>query len=75
MAKLYREDLMIWKAPGAPRWYLLEREPFDKEGVKKGVHRFGTVGTDAIFASAEEAREELSRWPSREEEGADAHAG
>lgn len=75
MAKLYREDLIIWKAPGAPRWYLLEREPFEKEGVKKGVHRFGTVGTDAVFASAEEAREELARWPSREEEAAGTPAG
>lgn len=73
--KLYREDLMIWKAPDEDRWYIIEREPFEKEGIKKGVFCYGTAGKVAQFASLAAAEAELARWPSRAGEGGEAGTG
>lgn len=70
MAKLYREDIVIWTPPGGNKYYLLEREAFEKEKVKKSIHRFGQAGVDAVFPRRELAEAELLKFPSRAEEEA-----
>ncbi|MDF2628994.1 MAG: hypothetical protein K0R39_2825 [Symbiobacteriaceae bacterium] len=67
--KLTQKDIMIWKmeqANGMKSYYLLEKEPFETEGVKKAVHRVGTTG-DAVFRYRDQAEQELAKFPSGED--------
>jgi hypothetical protein len=73
-AQLTQKDLMIWTMNhpnGTKTYYLIEREPFEKEGVKKAVHRIGSTG-DAVFKYRDQAEAELAKWPLPEEESAPA---
>lgn len=72
MAKLYREDLMIWKPEGGNKWYIIEREAAVKEGVRKAVFRVDNPWAVAEFQYREDAEKALLMWPSREEEAAQA---
>jgi hypothetical protein len=70
-AKLTQADLMIWTMNhpnGTKTYYLIEREPFEKEGLKKAVHRIGTTGADAVFKYLDQAEAELAKWPAPEVE-------
>jgi|GEM_PF-2110492 len=63
--KLTQSDLMIWTMNhpnGTKFYYLIEKEPFEKEGVKKAVHRTGSTG-DAVFRFRDQAEAELAKWP------------
>lgn len=69
-AKLTQADLMIWTMNhpnGTKTYYLIEREPFEKEGLKKAVHRTGSSG-DAVFKFRDQAEAELAKWPEPEVE-------
>ncbi|HLO04350.1 MAG TPA: hypothetical protein VK191_14655 [Symbiobacteriaceae bacterium] len=69
-AKLTQADLMIWTMThpnGTKTFYLLEREPFETEGLKKAVHRTGSSG-DAVFKFLHLAEAELAKWPAPEVE-------
>lgn len=66
MARLHREDLIIWSPPAGGVYYLLERAALEKEGVKKCVHRAGT-SADAVFPYRELAEAELMKFPTRAE--------
>ena len=69
-AKLTQADLMIWTMThpnGTKTYYLLEREPFESEGLKKAVHRVGSTG-DAVFKFLHLAEAELAKWPEPEVE-------
>lgn len=70
MAKLYREDIVIWSPPGARQYYLLERAALEKEQVKKSIHRAGLTAADAVFPRRELAEAALQKFPSRAEEAA-----
>ncbi|HWI51916.1 MAG TPA: hypothetical protein VNT01_07230 [Symbiobacteriaceae bacterium] len=64
--KLTQQDIMIWTlehSNGTKFYYLLEKEPFEKEGMKKAVHRVGTTG-DAVFRYRDQAQAELAKFPS-----------
>lgn len=68
--KLTQQDLMIWVMDhpnGTKYYYVIEREPFEKEGLKKAVHRAGTTG-DAFFRYRDQAEAELAKFPPGEEE-------
>lgn len=70
--KLTQQDIMIWtmeQPNGTKCYYLLEKEPFEKEGVKKAVHRVGTFG-DAVFRYRDQAEQELAKFPVGEAEEA-----
>ncbi|HWI60688.1 MAG TPA: hypothetical protein VNT75_02485 [Symbiobacteriaceae bacterium] len=70
--KLTQKDLMIWTlehANGTKSYYLLEKEPFEKEGVKKAVHRLGSTG-DAVFRYRDQAEQELAKFPAGDAEEA-----
>lgn len=69
--KLTQKDLMIWVMDrnGVKSYYLIEKEPFEKEGIKKAVHRIGGFG-DAVFRYRDQAEAELAKWPPGEEEPA-----
>lgn len=67
--KLTQQDLMIWvmnHPNGTKYYYLIEKEPFEKEGVKKAVHRVGSTG-DAVFRYRDQAEAELAKFPPGEE--------
>ena len=73
MAKggLTQADLMIWvmEHPNGIRfYYLIEREPYEREGLKKAVHRFGSTG-DAVFRHRDQAEAELAKFPPGEADG------
>lgn len=75
-AKLTQADLMIWTMThpnGTKTFYLLEREPFEKEGLKKAVHRIDSTG-DAVFKFLHLAEAELAKWPAPEPEEAPVEA-
>ncbi len=62
---LTQKDLMIWTMThpnGIKTYYVIEKDPFFKEGVKKAVHRTGTTG-DAVFAYRDQAEAELKKFP------------
>lgn len=62
---LTQKDLMIWTMAhpnGIKTYYVIEKEPFRKEGLKKAVHRTGTTG-DAVFAYRDQAEAELNKFP------------
>jgi len=66
---LTQKDLTILKmayAGGTSMYYLIEKEPFEKEGLKKAVHRFGTMA-DAVFRYRDQAEAELAKFPTGEE--------
>lgn len=70
--KLTQKDIMIWtmRHPnGTLTYYLIEKEPFEKEGVKKSLHRIGSTG-DAVFRYREDAQAELAKYPSPDAEEA-----
>lgn len=74
MAKgtLTQQDLMIWVMDhpnGTKYYYVIEKEPFEKEGLKKAVHRVGTTG-DAVFRYRDQAEAELAKFPPGEEPAA-----
>lgn len=74
--KLTQQDLMIWvinHPNGTKHYYVIEKEPFEKEGVKRAVHRVGTTG-DAVFAYRDRAEAELAKFPAGETEEAEAPA-
>lgn len=63
---------MVWTMEhpnGTKHFYLIEKEPFAKEGIKKAVHRLGTTG-DAVFRYRDQALEELAKYPPGEAEEA-----
>ncbi len=67
---LTQKDLMIWTMHhpnGTKTYYIIEKEPFEKEGIKKAVHRVGTTG-DAVFAFLDQAEAELAKFPPGDEE-------
>ncbi len=71
MAKggLTQKDLMIWvmnHPNGTKYYYLIEREPFEREGLKKAVHRVGSTG-DAVFLYRDQAEAELAKFPPGDE--------
>jgi hypothetical protein len=76
--KLTQRDLMIWtmvRPNGTKVYYLIEKEPFEKEGFKKATHRLGTTG-DAVFDYRDQAEAELAKYPPGEAETAvDVEAG
>jgi hypothetical protein len=60
-----QKDLMIWtmvKSNGTKTYYVLEKEPFAKEGVKKAIHKMGLTG-DAVFRYRDQAAAEIAKWP------------
>lgn len=69
MAKgLTQGDLMIWtmEHPNGQRfYYVIEKEPFLKEGLKKAVHRPGSTG-DAVFRYKDQAEAEIAKFPPAE---------
>jgi len=70
--KLTQQDIVIWTlrhSNGTKVYYLLEKEPFEKEGMKKAVHRVGTTG-DAVFRYRDQAQAELAKFPSGQAEEA-----
>ncbi|MFZ5815475.1 MAG: hypothetical protein ACOY93_09275 [Bacillota bacterium] len=76
MAKggLTQKDLMIWVMDhpnGTKFYYLIEKEPFEKEGLKKAVHLPGTTA-DAVFRYRDQAEEALARFPAGDEAKAEA---
>lgn len=74
--KLTQQDLMIWEmnqSNGVKQYYVIEREPFEKEGFKKAVHRIGTTG-DAVFRYRDQAEAALAEFPPGEEEAPKAGA-
>lgn len=71
-SKLTQQDLMIWvmnHPNGTKVYYVIEKEPFEKEGLKKAVHRIGTSG-DAVFAHRDQAEAEIAKFPPGEETAA-----
>lgn len=72
--ELYREDIVIYTVRTAAGYvhYLLEREPFESEGLKKSVFVHGRVGYDAVFQHREDAEAALARFPSRPPEEPEA---
>ncbi|HEY3367334.1 MAG TPA: hypothetical protein VGK74_19935 [Symbiobacteriaceae bacterium] len=65
---LTQKDITIWvmsEASGLKSYYLIEKEPFEKAGIKKSVHRVGTTG-DAVFRYRDQAEAELARFPAGE---------
>lgn len=61
---------MIWTMNhpnGTKTYYLIEKEPYLKDRIKKAVHRIGSTG-DAVFAYLDQARAELAKFPPGEEE-------
>lgn len=74
--KLTQKDIMIWTMEhpnGTKTYYLIEKEPFEAEGVKKAVHRVGSVG-DAVFRYLDQAQAELAKFPPGEEPAAEKAA-
>jgi hypothetical protein len=74
--KLTQQDIMIWTMEhpnGTKTYYLIEKEPFEKEGVKKAVHRPGTFG-DAVFRYRDQAEAELVNFPPGEGQAAEQAA-
>lgn len=70
---LTQKDLMIWTMlhpNGTRTYYLLEKEPFLKEGFKKAVNRLGSTGV-AVFQYRDQAEAELAKYPP----GAEVSAG
>lgn len=70
--KLTQKDIIIWtmeQPNGIKQYYLLEKDPFEKEGLKKAVHRVGSTG-DAVFRYRDQAEQELAKFPSGEAEEA-----
>lgn len=71
--KLTQKDLMIWTMThpnGTKTYYVIEKEPFEREGLKHSVHRLGSTG-DAVFAYRDQAEAEIAKWPPGEEEPAE----
>lgn len=67
--KLTQQDLMIWVMAhpnGTKLYYLIEKEPFEQEGLKKAVHRVGSTG-DAVFQFRDQAEAALAQFPPGEE--------
>lgn len=74
--KLTQQDIMILKLEypgGVKSYYLIEKEPYEKEGLKKAVHRVGSTG-DAVFRYRDQAESELAKFPPGEAQGAPAEA-
>lgn len=75
--KLTQKDIMILtlRHPNGTRtFYLVEKEPYEKEGVKKALHRIGSTG-DAVFRYLEDAQAELAKYPTGAEAPAAAAEG
>lgn len=67
--KLTQQDLMIWVMDhpnGTKYYYVIEKEPFEKEGLKKAVHRVGNTG-DAVFRYRDQAEAEIAKFPPGEQ--------
>lgn len=76
-AKLTQADLMIWTMThpnGTKTYYVIEREAFESEGLKKAVHRTGSSG-DAVFKYLDQAEAEIAKWPAPEVEVPEAAEG
>lgn len=74
--KLTQKDIMIWTlehSNGTKFYYLIEKEPFEKEGLKKAVHRVGSSG-DAVFRYRDQAEAELAKFPPGEDAAATEEA-
>lgn len=72
-----QKDLMIWTMlhpNGTRTYYLLEKEPFLKEGFKKAVNRIGSTGV-AVFQYRDQAEAELAKYPPGAEESAGDDGG
>ncbi|HYG57081.1 MAG TPA: hypothetical protein VD902_03335 [Symbiobacteriaceae bacterium] len=72
--KLTQKDILILTLEhpnGTKLYYLVEKEPYEKERVKKAVHRLGTTG-DAVFRYRDQAEEELARFPAGDATGGQA---
>ncbi|HLN60561.1 MAG TPA: hypothetical protein VK464_03345 [Symbiobacteriaceae bacterium] len=70
--KLTQKDIMIWTMEhpnGTKTYYVIEKEPFETEGVKKSVHRVGSTG-DAVFRYRDQAEAEIAKFPPGEEPAA-----
>jgi hypothetical protein len=68
-----QKDLMIWTMDhpnGTKFFYVIEKEPFLKDGFKKSVNRVGSNFGDAVFRYLDQAEAELAKWPPGEEEKA-----
>jgi hypothetical protein len=66
-----QKDLMIWTMDhpnGTKFFYVIEKEPFLKDGFKKSVNRVGSNFGDAVFRYLDQAEAELAKWPPGEEE-------
>lgn len=66
---LTQKDILIlpMEHPNGTRtFYLVEKEAYEKEGVKKAVHRVGSTG-DAVFRYRDQAEEELAKFPPGDE--------
>jgi hypothetical protein len=65
--ELTQEGIMVYEVPerGRYKYYLIEREPFEKNREKRGVFCFGSTA-DAVFWSRAEALAELARFPKGE---------
>jgi len=62
---LTQKDLMVWTMThpnGTRTYYVIEKEPFLNEGLKKAVHRSGTTA-DAVFAYRDQAEAEMAKFP------------
>lgn len=67
--KLTQKDIMIWTMNhpnGTKTYYLIEKAPYQKDRVKKALHRVGSTG-DAVFAYLDQAEAELAKFPLPEE--------
>lgn len=74
--KLTQKDIMIWTMEhpnGTKTYYVIEKEPFETEGVKKSVHRVGGSG-DAVFRYRDQAEAEIAKFPPGEEPAATSAA-
>lgn len=72
--KLTQKDIMIWTMNhpnGTKTYYLLEKAPFEKEGVKKALHLPGTTA-DSVFRYLDQAQAALAKFPPGDEEAAPA---
>lgn len=68
--KLTQKDIMIWvmkQQSGIRTYYLIEKEPFERAGIKNAVHRVGTTG-DAVFRYRDQAEAELAKFPPGDEQ-------
>jgi len=76
-ATLTQKDIMFWtmRHPnGINHYYLIERAPFEKDGLKKALHKIGMT-SDSVFAHLEDAKAEFARYPSGDDSAEAGEAG